>query len=153
MVMNFVYPISALYAGPLALLFYFRVGSNTAIKKLKGTPTQMIMKKKLFWQSVAIGALHCGSGCTLGDMIAESVLVFLPVTLFASRLAGTWTIDYIFAFIIGIIFEYYAIKPMKKLSSTQIFIAALKADTLSLTFWQIGMYGWMAIVFFCNIRP
>ncbi len=26
--------------------------------------------------------------------------------------------------------------------------AALKADTLSLTSWQIGMYGWMAISVF-----
>jgi hypothetical protein len=27
-------------------------------------------------------------------------------------------------------------------------VAALKADTLSLTAWQVGMYGWMAIVIF-----
>ncbi len=26
--------------------------------------------------------------------------------------------------------------------------AALKADTLSLTSWQVGMYGWMALVVF-----
>jgi Domain of unknown function (DUF4396) len=37
---------------------------------------------------------------------------------------------------------------MKKLSPKQGIKAALKADTLSLTFWQIGMYGWMAITTF-----
>lgn len=37
---------------------------------------------------------------------------------------------------------------MKKLSGREAFIAALKADTLSLTFWKIGMYGWMAIANF-----
>jgi hypothetical protein len=31
------------------------------------------------------------------------------------------------------------------------FIAALKADTLSLTSWQIGMYGWMALIIFVII--
>jgi hypothetical protein len=31
-------------------------------------------------------------------------------------------------------------------------IAAIKADTLSLTAWQIGMYGFMAIAYFVTFR-
>ena len=37
---------------------------------------------------------------------------------------------------------------MKKLSSKEALKAALKADTLSLTSWQLGMYGWVTISFF-----
>lgn len=37
---------------------------------------------------------------------------------------------------------------MKNLSSGDALKAALKVDTLSLTSWQIGMHGWMAISFF-----
>jgi hypothetical protein len=37
---------------------------------------------------------------------------------------------------------------MRNLSPGQGLIAALKADTLSLTAWQIGMYGWMALATF-----
>ncbi|MEO8109424.1 MAG: DUF4396 domain-containing protein [Ginsengibacter sp.] len=153
MVMNFVYPITGLYAGPLALLFYFKIGRK-AVKNKKGE-TQMStkdeeMKKdgKPFWQSVAIGALHCGSGCTLGNIVAEVFLLLVPVIVFGSKLIGKWTIDYGFAFIIGIIFQYYSIKPMKNLSPGNALKAALKADTLSLTSWQLGMYGWMAICIF-----
>ncbi|TSJ44502.1 DUF4396 domain-containing protein [Mucilaginibacter corticis] len=134
MVMNFVYPLSALYAGPLAVWFYYQIGRKPG--------------KKPFWQSVAIGALHCGSGCTVGDVMAEGFLLMLPVTIFGSKLAGTWTIDFVFAFVIGIIFQYYAIKPMRKIAAKDALVAALKADTLSLTCWQIGMYGWMAVCFF-----
>ncbi len=108
----------------------------------------MYENKKPFWQSVAVGALHCRSGCTLGDIVAETLLLFVPVVIFGSSLAGTWIIDYLFAFSIGIIFQYWSIKPMKKLSAGDAFKAALKADTLSLTSWQIGMYGWMAISIF-----
>lgn len=32
-------------------------------------------------------------------------------------------------------------------------MAALKADTLSLTAWQLGMYGWMAIALFLLFSP
>ncbi len=107
-----------------------------------------VQSNKPFWQSVAIGTLHCGSGCTIGDLLAETFLLFLPFTLFGSRLAGTWLVDYLFAFAFGIVFQYYSIKPMKKFGAKEAFIAAIKADTLSLTSWQVGMYGWMAIAFF-----
>lgn len=151
MVMNFVYPISALYAGPLTLIFYYKIGRKSVEKKSKEGDKmdgEKHQNRKPFWQSVAVGALHCGSGCTLGDIVAETLLLFVPVVIFGSSLAGTWIIDYLFAFAIGIIFQYFSIKPMKKLSAGDAFKAALKADTLSLTSWQIGMYGWMSISFF-----
>ena len=37
---------------------------------------------------------------------------------------------------------------MKKLSPMKGLAAALKADALSLTAWQLGMYGWMAMATF-----
>ena len=134
MVMNFVYPITALYAGPLALAVYFTIGRNS--------------KQKPFWQSVTVGALHCGSGCTLGDILGEMILLCYPFTLFGMKLYASWLVEFVLAFGLGILFQYYAIKPMKHLSRSQGIKAALRSDTLSLVFWQIGMYGWMAIATF-----
>ena len=105
-------------------------------------------KKKPFWQSVVAGILLCCIGCTLGDIIAEFGLLVFPFAVFGSKLYGSWVIDYIIAFLIGIIFQYYAIKPMKNLSPGKAIVAALKTDTLSLTSWQVGMYGWMTISVF-----
>lgn len=144
-VMNFVYPITALYAGPLGLFVYYTMGRKStkkAIRKTKEQNQEPPNKQKPFWQSVAVGALHCGSGCTLGDIIAETVLLFFPFVLFGMKLYGAWVVDYILAFSIGIIFQYYSIKPMKDLSPKEGIKTALKADTLSLTCWQVGMYGW-----------
>jgi hypothetical protein len=132
-IMNLVWPLTAFYSGPLGLFAYFKMGRNAG----RGS--------KPFWQSVLTGALHCGSGCTLGDLIAANLLLIFPVTLFGSHLYGEWGVDFLLAFAIGIVFQYWAIKPMKNLSAKDALIAALNADTLSLTFWQIGMYGWMAI--------
>jgi Domain of unknown function (DUF4396) len=149
MIMNFVFPITGLYAGPLAILFYYSIGKKSSAKNMrKRVDSHAHYEKKPFWQSVVIGSLHCGSGCTLGDVIAEIFLLFIPVSLFGSALAGKWFVDYVFAFTIGIIFQYYSIKPMKNLSPKEGLKAALKADTLSLTAWQTGMYGWMAIAIF-----
>jgi Domain of unknown function (DUF4396) len=151
MIMNFVWPITALYAGPLGILAHYTIGRKSTHKKMMAAKKyggHMSPKQRPFWQSVAVGTLHCRSGCTLGDIIAEIFLLIVPVVLFGSKIFGSWATDFVFAFFIGIIFQYYSIKPMKKLSAGQGLIAALKADNLSLTSWQVGMYGSMAIAFF-----
>ena len=108
----------------------------------------MCYMRKPFWQSVVVGTLHCGSGCTLGDLIAESILLPFSLIIFGMKLYGAWAVDYILAFALGILFQYYSIKPMRQLSPKAALKAALKADALSLTAWQVGMYGWMAICAF-----
>jgi uncharacterized protein DUF4396 len=150
-IMNLVWPLTALYAGPLALWAYYRFGrlsteKNVASSKSRGE--EMPGKQKPFWQAVAVGAMHCGSGCTLGDICAEWLIFLVPFALFGEKIFGAWVIDYIFAFLFGIAFQFFTIKPMRKVSTLQALKAALKADTLSLTSWQVGMYGWMAIAVF-----
>lgn len=61
---------------------------------------------------------------------------------------GSWIYDYVLAFAFGILFQYLTIKPMRRLSRKEGLEAAIKADALSLTAWQVGMYGWMAIATF-----
>ncbi len=61
---------------------------------------------------------------------------------------GEWVVAYLFAYAFGIAFQYFTIVPMRGLGMGQGLVAAAKADTLSLTAWQTGMYGWMAIAHF-----
>jgi hypothetical protein len=155
-VMDLVWPITMLYAGPLGLWAYFSIGRLSARERVqaahkrKEKPPSM---KKPFWQMVGLGATHCGSGCTLGDIIAETFTLFVPIVVFGQHVFGTWILDFALAFLFGIAFQYFTIKPMRELSVGQGLIAALKADTLSLTAWQIGMYGWMALALFVFFSP
>ena len=150
-IMNLVWPLTGLYAGPLALWAYYRRGrlsSHAVVKQAKENDEDPPGKTKPFWQSVGLGATHCGSGCTLGDIIAEWFIFLVPLTLFGKTIFAAWVVDYILAFIFGIAFQYYTIKPMRNVSFVEGIKAAVKADILSLTSWQIGMYGWMAIATF-----
>jgi hypothetical protein len=135
-IMNVVWPITMLYSGPLGLWFYFKTGRKGA------------GQNKSLWQTVSLATTHCGSGCTLGDICAEWIIFAAPFALFGRKLFASWALDYIFAFAFGVAFQYFTIKPMKALSVKEGIIAALKADSLSLTAWQVGMYGWMAITVF-----
>ena len=101
-----------------------------------------------YWQSVALSALHCGAGCTLADIIGEWFTNYVPVTVAGSQLFGNWVLDFILALMIGVYFQFYAIREMEKISVGNALARAFKADFFSLLSWQVGMYGWMAIVYF-----
>jgi len=150
-IMNFVWPISALYAGPIALWAYYKVGrlsTHHAMHEAKMRGEEPPGKAKPFWQMVALGASHCGGGCTLADIVGEWVLVAFPLTLFGMKIFGAWMVDYFLALLFGIFFQYFSIAPMRHLGLGEGLKEAAKADFLSLTAWQIGMYGWMAIATF-----
>ncbi|PZX12907.1 uncharacterized protein DUF4396 [Palleronia aestuarii] len=151
-IMNVVWPITGLFAGPIGLLFYFLAGRR-ATQERGETPHQAELP---FFVKVGKGASHCGAGCTLGDILAEWFAVLFPGivalmgygTLFSERIFAIWVLDYILAFAIGVVFQYFTIVPMRGLSLLPGLWAAVKADALSLTAWQVGMYGFMAIAHF-----
>ncbi len=154
-IMDVVWPITGLYAGPLALWGYFRFGRAAGRNHGHKAPD------KPFFAVVGVGATHCGAGCTLGDIIAEWLCFAAPViavwfgyqSIFAEKMFAVWVVDFVFAFALGIVFQYFAIAPMRGLSFVPGIVAALKADTFSLTAWQVGMYGFMALAQFLYFRP
>lgn len=142
-VMRFVWPLCALFAGPLLVWFYHRYAGPEA----GDTP---------FAAKVAKGTLHCGAGCSLADLICENLAHFAPGvltlfgmgTIFSTEIFAQWTMDYVFALATGIVFQYFAIAPMRDLSVGEGIKAAVKADVRSLTSWQVGMYGFMDLAHF-----
>jgi hypothetical protein len=150
-IMNLVWPLTALYAGPFGLWAYFKVGrksTHRAFKAAKERGQHPPGSDRPLGAAAALGATHCGAGCTLGDLVAETFVIAVPIALFGQRIFGTWTLDFVLAFLFGIAFQYFTIAPMRNLGVAQGIVAALKADTASLVAWQCGMYGWMAIVTF-----
>ena len=119
------------------------------MKGMDGMSDMPGMKGRPRWQSVVLSTLHCGAGCTLADIVGEWFLFFVPVAIGGSILAGTWVVDYLLALAFGIGFQYAAIRGMERtLPRGEAIRRAAKADILSLTAWQAGMYGWMAVAIF-----
>ena len=148
-VMNVVWPVTALYAGPLGLWAYYRLGRESSQRAIQEAERQgRARRERPMWQSVALATSHCGAGCTCGDLVAEWVVVLVPLTLFGETIFGTWILDFVLALGFGVAFQYFTIKPMRNLSPREGLKAAIKADSLSLTSWQVGMYGVMALVVF-----
>lgn len=159
-IMNVVWPVTALFGSLAAVWAYRRWGRlathDKVMAAMQKDETPPHKRLTPFPVMVGKGATHCGSGCTLGDIIAEWAAWAFPVIatwagwklLFAEKMFAVWIIDYILAFLFGVAFQYFTIKPMRGLSPGQGLRQAVKADVLSLTAWQVGMYGFMALAHF-----
>lgn len=159
-IMNVVWVLTALWGSIFGLVAYFAFGREKRMAMpmgdMKGMDMSGKMKMKMKmnmpqrpkWQSVTLSTLHCGAGCTLADIIGSIFLFWVPITLFGSTLVGGWIFTYILALIIGVYFQFKAIREMSDLPASTIVRKALKADFLSLTTWQVGMYGWMYLLMF-----
>jgi hypothetical protein len=100
-----------------------------------------------------VSATHCGAGCTLGDIISEWAVFITGTTIAGVMVFASYVFDFALAWFLGIIFQYLAIVQMRRISVQTALKEAIKADTLSLVMFEIGLFGWMALVPFVLLYP
>lgn len=142
-IMEAVWPLTALYAGPLALAAYARWGRSMSHRWMSRHDGR---QDKPFWGGVVVSATHCGAGCVLGDLIAEWVVFAGALTLAGFALPVEYPFDYVLALGWGIVFQYLAITARRRLPARDAFRLAAQADFLALTAFEIGLFGWMAVM-------
>jgi hypothetical protein len=150
-IMNLVWPLTALYASVLGLWAYFALGRTMRKQVREGQPKQShsdAASGGLTWKQVTVSATHCGAGCALGDIVGENLVHAAGWKLWGEMLYADYLVTLVLAWVFGIAFQYFNIKPMKHLSAGQALLKSIQADTLTVLFFQIGMYAWMALVYF-----
>jgi hypothetical protein len=144
-IMNVVWPITGLYLPVLGWLLY----ADMARRK----PMTMSMDKhaahggRPFWKSVFVSTTHCAAGCVIGDIIGAPIVFWAGWTLFGERLFAEFLVLFVLAYIFGIAFQYLPIGTMRRISRREALIEAIKADTLALTAFEIGLFAWMAFIY------
>ncbi len=157
-IMNIVWPVTALYFSVFALWAYFAKGRQMTKAAMQGMSKQEMeqqkeqkkeqARKSPTWSQTALSDSHCGAGCVLADIVTEFTVFGVGATFLGMELYANFLWDFIAAWSLGVVFQYFTIKPMRNLSVGGGIWAAIKADTLSITTFQIGMYGFMALVYF-----
>lgn len=169
-IMNVVHPVTALYLGPVWVWAYFTRGRKSsrrwahreAHRLLRESDDPAAKAAELQEQGASTDAQnlrpwqignavsHCGAGCTLGDIAGEWLVVMFGIAWF-----GTWSghmlpeelvLDFVFAWTLGVLFQYLTIAPMTGEKGLKGVWTAIKVDTASIVSFQVGLFGWMAIV-------
>jgi hypothetical protein len=141
-VMEVVWPLTMLYAGPIGLWFYHRIGRAS-------------VGDRPFWHSAFLGATHCGAGCALGDAIGDPLVFAAGWTVLGSRLLAIYLVTFVLAYVLGIGFQYFAIAPVRNNWGASAIVAAIESDSASLVAYQIGMFAVMGArsAFLPDIEP
>ncbi|KAI6872399.1 hypothetical protein KC338_g2139 [Hortaea werneckii] len=95
------------------------------------------------YATVLVGVSHCGAGCVLGDLVGEWLVYGTGATINGEKIWPELLIDYAFALLFGIVFQYFSIAPMSGVWGPKSVWRAAKADILSLTSFEVGAFGWM----------
>lgn len=146
-IMNIIWPVTGLYFPLIGLWFYYTVGRSMAAG---ASPSRHEMPR---WQSVFLSATHCGSGCVIGDIIGAPIVFAFGLTLVGKRLFAKYLVEFLIAYLLGIAFQYFAIKATRRISRGEAVKDAVKADTLALIALEVGLFAWMALVSYLLLPP
>lgn len=160
-VMNVTWPVSGLYLPVIGWWIYRRLGHvehhGQAHDHHHGHQHGHGHSHgdKPFWQGVFVSTSHCGGGCVLGDAIAAPLMSLSGAVVFGSALLGHFVGEFIAAYAFGILFQFLPIRAMGEDPWPTALKNAIKADTLSLVAFEIGMFGWMTLAafFWLGLEP
>jgi len=114
--MNVVLPVTVFYLVPIGIWAYFHLGHSYSSKSssdqkhlLKSHEYKNGKSNRKFWERIFVSATHCGAGCTIGDVLSTWIIFIGSILLFSSVLVTAFILDFTFAWLLGIIFQYFAI--------------------------------------------
>lgn len=154
-IMDIVWPVTALYWGPIAVWQYFkrgRIRSKPVLDRIGGAETAARLEdgqepkvSGIGWWPLSKAVSHCGAGCTLGDIAAEWAVFATGFTLAGIELPADMLLDFVLAWSFGIVFQYFTIAPMRGVSGMKGVWLAVRADTLSILAFQLGLFASMVV--------
>lgn len=141
-IMNAVWPLIGLFFPVVGIWAYFGLGREQSSQ----SHSDASEPEKPFWQSVFVSTTHCSAGCSLGDMIGAPLVFLTGILIAGSTLLTDYIVEFVLAYIFGIAFQYFGMGFTKHKDPKAALKNAIKADTLSLLAFEVGMFGWMALV-------
>jgi len=150
-VMSVVWPITALYFGPLALPAYYRWGRPRSEKWQKEHGSA---PEKSLPVAAATGGTPGGAASAIGHVLGVPLVVFLGLTIAGQALWVMILVIAIIATVLLFAFEYFfSTVPTRGLSRGKGLGVALLIALVTVLAFDVGMGGWMLVLHFLFFMP
>ena len=149
--MNVIWPMTALYLGPVAIWAYYRWGRLGSPKWQTEHPGTM---QKSLSAAALTGGTPGGAASTIGHFLGVPIIVFTGITIAGLDLWAMIAAVAIIATAVLFAYEFlYSTVPARGLSGVQgVGVAAFIAFVTVLAF-DVGMGGWMLFLAFGWVMP
>ena len=149
--MEAVWPITALYFGPLALLAYYRWGRPRSEKWQK---EQGDTPEKSLAAAAATGGIPGGAASAVGHVIGVPLVVLSGLTIAGQSLWVMILVIAVIAVALLFVFAYFfSTVPTRGLSSGKGLTVALLIALVTVLAFDVGMGGWMLVMHYLLFMP
>ena len=150
-IMEAVWPITALYLGPLALWAYNRWGRPRSEKWQKehgGAPDKSLPA------AAATGGTPGGAASAVGHVLGVPLVVFSGLAIAGEALWAMILVIAVIATLLLFVFEYFfSTVPTRGLPSGKGLGVALLIALVTVLAFDVGMGGWMLVMHFLLFMP
>ena len=149
--MNVVWPITALYFGPLALPAYYRWGRPRSEKWQR---EHGFAPEKSLPVAAATGGIPGGAASAVGHVIGVPLVVLTGLTIAGQSLWVMILVIAVIATALLFVFEYFfSTVPTRGLSSGEGLAVALLIALVTVLAFDVGMGGWMLVMHYLLFMP
>ncbi len=150
-VMSVVWPITALYFGPLGLLLYYRWGRPRSEKWQR---EHGFAPEKSLPVAAATGGTPGGAASAIGHVLGVPLVVLTGLTIAGQSLWVMILVIAAIATVLLVAFEYFfSTVPSRGLPPGQGLGVALLIALVTVLAFDVGMGGWMLIMHFLLFMP
>ncbi|MDQ3318170.1 MAG: DUF4396 domain-containing protein [Actinomycetota bacterium] len=150
-VMELVWPITALYLGPLALLLYYRWGRPRSDKWQKEHGPA---PEKSLPAAAATGGIPGGAASAIGHVVGVPLVVFSGLAIAGEPLWVMILLIAVIATVLLFFFEYFfSTVPARGLPTGEGLGVALLIAFVTVLAFDVGMGGWMLVMHFLLFMP
>ncbi|MFC3499783.1 DUF4396 domain-containing protein [Micromonospora krabiensis] len=144
-VMEVVWPASALYFGPAAVLAYRQWGRPQSPRWLRRHRTP---PRRPPHAGTIIETLHCATHCLIGAIVGTLFVFSLSLEILEKRLWPEFIADYVFAVLTGIAFRYFTEAGAGGRRARAAIRRFFRGDLLSVSVFEFALLGWLAVMEF-----
>lgn len=144
-VMEIVWPATALYFGPAAVLAYRQWGRPQSPRWLRRHRTP---PRRPRHADTTIATLHCATHCVIGAIVGTLFVFGFSLEILDKRLWPEFIADYVAAVLVGLAFRYFT---QADAAGRRTWAAArrfLRGDLLSVSAFEFALLGWLALMEF-----
>lgn len=150
-VMEAVWPITALYLGPLGLLLYYRLGRPRSERWQKEHGSA---PEKSLPAAAATGGTPGGAASAVGHVIGVPLVFFSGLSIAGEPLWMMILLIAVIATVLLFAFEYFfSTVPARGLTASKGLGVALLIAFVTVLAFDVGMGGWMLVMHFLLFMP
>lgn len=144
-VMNIVWPLTGLYMPFFGWLAWWYLGRQPSRQAKLALLAPAGPQRYTNWQTIFISTSLSAAACIMGDVLSLPLITLLNHFAINPQLGLQALISLALAFLLGLFFQFLAIRQRERCSFGRALLLAFKTETFPLLIYQSGIFIFMAL--------